>query len=347
MRYKHVKPVRISKGFTLIEMLVSIMVFSIAFVLVGSVVLYVTSVKRSIQAKDQVRRELASFFDVLGREITWGTAFPTNCATGCPGLNPEMVFLARIRPDSLQKVIGYKYDSVAKQILKKEQKTFGPCNTRIFPPDLLPNSCYAPVTSNQVIVDFFNVYIANLNEGVTQTTVTVVANGHIDVGGSPEPFNISSSYTPRFPSNQGALSPTLVTPVLISWQACSAGAGSDNITIQWTDDATHWMHIERRCDSCAGPPPFAPLTEKDSRIFYKHTDSPPGPLPYTYSYRVQLHDHINDPSFFDPGPYSNTVTRTVTVLKICTGGGGPGVRPIIPSPPGGDDDGSHGDGGPL
>ena len=333
-------------GFTLIEMLISVALFAVAFILIGSVVLYVSSTRRSIQAKEQVRRELSSFFDVLGREITWGIAFPDTCAGGCP----EVVFRALIRIDSPQKVIGYKYDSAGKRILKKEQKTFGSCSTATLPPpELLSDSCYTPATSKNLVVDLFRVYIANNEENVTQTTITVVAKGKIIVGGVPEPFNISSSYTPRFPSRQNALSPSLVKPELSLQQACSVSPGSNDIRIQWIDDASHWVHIERCTGTCTSAGTFiqipspSPGGDIDSRIRYTYRDNPPVPPP-TYSYRVRLHDHINSIL----GPYSDIKTKTVTALRVCTGtGGGPGVRPTIPPGSGNDEEGGRGEGGAL
>lgn len=276
-------------GFTILELLVSVALFTIVSVTVTGITLSLSKTRDIAKQKETLRGELRAVMDTLGRETTWTRAFQTGCETGCnAGANP-LTFITRVRPDTPEKQIIYKYDAVNKTIIKTEERAFPPCNVRTD----IPAECSQKMLSDQTKIENMEYFTVNNADDSTQVTLTMVIKGYFDLKGRRENFSVSSSFTPRLLQSQEAFSGSdIVVPEWV-WvqQICYRDNPSFDIYGQWADDQKYWMHIERCMGiNCTN---FALEEEADSRYndsFLEHGTA----VGQTYRYRLQLHDHTQD-----------------------------------------------------
>ncbi len=281
------------KGFTLLEILVTVALFTIISVFTASIVLSLSRGREIAKQKEDVQSELRNLLDTLGREMTWVVALETGCAGGCNASVKPMTFVTRVRPDTPEKEITYTFNAVQQTIYKREQKTFGRCASRP-----VPASCDEKILSDSIKVQSMQYYTVNNVDTVNQVTVTVALQGYIDLKGRRQSFSISSSFTPRFIQDQSALGASLPTPQWL-WlaQACYWTASPDyNVTGGWLDDAKYSMHVERcfgvGCNSGFVPLEDYPGGEVDSSKFYTFSDlNHQSDAGKTYGYRLRLHNH--------------------------------------------------------
>ncbi|MCI0565575.1 type II secretion system GspH family protein [bacterium] len=344
---------RKKKGFTLVEFLVAIGLFSIVMVLVTNIFLTLSNARQIAQQKADLKSELRFLLDTLGRELTWTIALPIGCdaATPCS----DVTFVTTVRPDVPDKEIRYRFDSALATVFKKEQRTFGICATRP-----LPDECPEQRTlSEKIKVESFSFIIENNEDDVTQVTATVAIRGYLDFKGRRESFSLSSSYTPRFIQNQAALSGSgLVTPEIYSLQQICTIGGPYRMHITWIDDAKYTMHV-LVCDGAGCTPSQPAYGEIDSALrgyWFHYLD-----FPGVWRYSIQLYDPYSDTygplgtdQGSDPDPNPNILEINITSPSdSCTssggggGGGGGGGRTTIPStgppPPTGGSGGATGE----
>ncbi|GEM_PF-4944567 len=330
-----------ARGFTLIEIIVALGLFSIVVVLVSGVFLSLTGARGVARQKEDLRSELRFLLDTLGREMTWTVAVDCTALPTCT--TETLTFVGRVRSDVPEKEITYRYDAAAKTVYKKEQKSFGVCASRP-----VSSVCEQQVLSDAVKVESFKFIVANNEDEVSQVYVTVALRGYLDFKGVREEFSVSSSFTPRFIQSQQVLATGPITPIIsVAAQACTYDGNNDGFgdryraIVKWIDDGRHWMHIERCAGSgCIGPWTF--VGEVDSTKFWIYSDYhdvtptfPPPPPNRTFRYRLTLHDHttgqfsavpaisndviIKDPSTVCPPP---CITCPKTTKPTIPGGGG-------------------------
>lgn len=197
-------------GFTLIEMVVAIGIFSTMMVVAVGMFAKLNSAQRLNQAKLDVLNEVRFSLDLMGTEILFGYAFPPTpvsfpggCASGCSPTNsgPEdrFIFGTKIRSDIPARLIEYYLDTDTGRIMRGEQKFFGVCNVTPFPDP----ACYAPLTSANVKITQLTYTVSN--KGVDlQPIITVTVSGVVRT----EKFQLSSTYSPRFLQDPNSVPPT-------------------------------------------------------------------------------------------------------------------------------------------
>ncbi|MCI0542500.1 prepilin-type N-terminal cleavage/methylation domain-containing protein [bacterium] len=205
---KYIQKIRnIAKGFSLLEVVVALGLFSIFSVFVVGSYISVSSLERTIGGKQKVASEIRFALDTLGREITWAVALP-DC-DGCDHLR----FAANPRPDTVVRVIEYRHDAVSQNVVKAETKPFGPCTAEPASGDAknndddtpFPAECYQKVFSDSVKISSFQFFVANNVDSKEQVVVTVAVKGSVTVNGKIETFSVSSTFTPRIPQNSSFL----------------------------------------------------------------------------------------------------------------------------------------------
>ena len=187
-----------NKGFTLVEILIAIGIFSFVSLLVTSSFLNLNTAQKKNYNAQAILNELRFSIDLMGKEITSGSAFPAGCENGCDSI----VFASKVRPDVPLRRIEYYLDADTGTIMKGEQKTFGTCS--ILP---LASECYQPFTSPSVKVDTLKFFVNNKGD-YQQPIITVSLHGTILPGSKDEKeFDISTSFSPRLMQDPDALPP--------------------------------------------------------------------------------------------------------------------------------------------
>lgn len=204
-------------GFTLVEVLVAVGIFSAVVILVTNSLLNLSAMQKSTQSSQEILNELRFSLDLMGREINSGSAFPDGCEKGCD----VMVFASRARPDVPLRRIEYYLNKTNGTIMKGDQKTFGICSVYNPPPggpwDIggFDSGCYQPFTSEKVKIDFLKFFVNHKGEN-EQTIVSIAIKGTILPGTKSEkPFEVSSSFSPRLIQDPSAVPPTDNIPPMI------------------------------------------------------------------------------------------------------------------------------------
>ncbi len=235
-------------GFTLIEMILAIAIFSAVMLTVVLLFTKLNSAQRVSQAKMDVLNELRFSIGLVGQEIMSGFAFPNGCGSGCnPDASSPFVFASKVRPDVPTKRIEYYLDASSGRVMRGELKTFGPCT---FTPLSSIPGCYAPITSAKAKIGQFTFNVANKGKNL-QPVVIISISGNIQ----GEKFQLSSSYSPRLKQDPNATPPTdilipninITSPTSAPTYTTSAstitlgGNADDNVgvaSVTWANETT-------------------------------------------------------------------------------------------------------------
>jgi prepilin-type N-terminal cleavage/methylation domain-containing protein len=210
------------KGFTLIEILIAVGIFSIIVLLTTGAFLGLSSVQKNLQGSQEVLNELRFAIDLMGQEIIYGSAFVNEldqndkCKNGCDLQSPgqQVIFASRVRPDVPIRRIHYYLtnDPLTGNgiIMKGEQKTHGPCSVigGTWGGSLMPE-CYQPFTSDKIDIKLVKFFVNNNEDSGEQPIINVIMQGTILPGTkNEEEFKISTSFTPRSQQDPTQLPPT-------------------------------------------------------------------------------------------------------------------------------------------
>ena len=176
-----------SRGFTLIEMLVSVALFSIVMTIVAAAYLNLLNLDRQAKATNDVSASLNFVTDTMARLIRTGTNYAcngvagTNCAYGAGG--PQSTFSFK---DDQGNTVTYSLDTNAHQIMECYDRGSG-CT---------PN----PINDPRINISTLNFYVQGVGAGdSSQPQVTFVIQGSVNVDPSHAPvnFTIQTSATQR------------------------------------------------------------------------------------------------------------------------------------------------------
>ena len=173
-----------TKGFTLIEMMVSIALFSIVMVIVATAYLNLLNLDREAKATNDVTANLNFVMDTMSRSIRTGTHY--SCVGGganCGGPQSSFSFIA----DD-----GVTYVAYALQggNIVECTSSSGSCS---------PST---PINDPSITVDNLSFYVKGVDTGNsdgTEPQVTMVIIGHINIdpNHAPVTFDIQTSATQR------------------------------------------------------------------------------------------------------------------------------------------------------
>jgi len=207
------------KGFTLIEILIAVGIFSIMVLLTTGAFLSISSTSKSLQTSQEVLNELRFAIDLMGQEILAGSSFVDEndsfnaCKHGCDNI----VFASKVRPDIPLTRVHYYLDDTNGVIMKGQQRSYGECSILggFWGPGLRPE-CFQPFTSDNVEIETLQFFVNNNNEADKKVIISIVIQGKILPGTNKEQeFKISTSFSPRLGQNPGALPPLDNVPPVI------------------------------------------------------------------------------------------------------------------------------------
>lgn len=158
------------RGFTLVETIVATGLFSVVMIVATTALLSLFSANRKAQAVQSVMTNLNVAVDGMARAVRMGTKYrcggsapaDPNCASG-----GTVLFFEAFGGNSASNLDDwmYQYDSVGKRILRSKENGANPI----------------PVTSSEITVDSFTVYVVGASEGdVYQPKVVMVIKGTVN-----------------------------------------------------------------------------------------------------------------------------------------------------------------------
>jgi prepilin-type N-terminal cleavage/methylation domain-containing protein len=216
-------------GFTLIEIIVALSIFSVAAITITSSFIAINKARREAQEKEDILNQLRFAIDLIGQEILSGSAFPDPNATCKDGITlarngcSHFLFASKVRPEVPLKRLEYCFNATADLtdgcpgpeigILKRaEQKSFGVCQ------GIVPPECFLPFTSSRTTLNSVKFFVDHKADNL-QPIVTISLDGTI----REETFRISASYSPRLLQDPFALPPIDSTPPVVRITAPVAG----------------------------------------------------------------------------------------------------------------------------
>jgi prepilin-type N-terminal cleavage/methylation domain-containing protein len=186
------------RGFTLVEVIVSIGIFAMASFMISSGLLVLLDSQKRVADKQQIFDEFRLGAEFIEREVTIGYLFhePENCAVAHSCLE----FTVRSRPDMEPQRVSYRYDPVNKRLLRAEYRSYGPCSETPFDPN---SSCYVPITADQTELALAQFTISNLT-AESKPIITLTLQGTAQVGtDAPTDLTYSRTITPRILQDPG------------------------------------------------------------------------------------------------------------------------------------------------
>ena len=177
-----------SNGFTLVEMLVAVAVFSMVSVIISSSLLFMTEASRKSRALNSVMNNLSYAVENMSKSIRTGVYYncgvsgslesPNNCSTGEDSIAFESQMGNRGNPSD-----QWIYKLQGGEILRS---TDG-------------GSTFANIVSSRIVIDNLNFYVTGATSGDnTQPRVLIILQGHVNPGkGVETEFNLQTTVTQR------------------------------------------------------------------------------------------------------------------------------------------------------
>jgi len=166
----NVKRNRTEKGFTLIELMVSLTVFSIVMVISVGTLLTLIDANAKAQALYMATTNLSFALDAITRDIRTGHDYHCYTGGGIPAGGP----LNCASGDSLSFVRDWDTIQVGYRLRGgKIQQNVG----------MVSSDSWEDMTSDMVVIDTFDFVVANsLGGDTSQPTIDVVVSGYVDNG---------------------------------------------------------------------------------------------------------------------------------------------------------------------
>lgn len=185
-------PFTAARGFTLVEMLVSVAIFSVVMTIALGALLSMSEGDRKVQTLKSVVNNLNFAVDSMSRALRTGTTYHCDITQG----TPESVRDCTSTPASSVSfrnadgaTVGYCLQGT---VLRRAATT-----------GLLPTSCanseFIPVTSNEVQISTLSFFVTGAAQNGVQPKVSIIMSGTVRVSeGETSPFNLQTSVTQRF-----------------------------------------------------------------------------------------------------------------------------------------------------
>lgn len=185
-----------SRGFTLVEMMVSVAIFSIVMTISLGALLAMSESDRKAQTLKSVINNLNFSLDSMSRSIRTGAAYhcdaaqvPLTAVRDCAG-TPASSFA--YQPASGGTFV-YRLET-ANPVLCGQPPTKVGCIVR----STDGGSTYSPLTSSEVFINALDFYVTGAEAASVQPKVTILISGVVNVSGTQtSPFNLQTSVTQR------------------------------------------------------------------------------------------------------------------------------------------------------
>lgn len=192
-----------NRGFTLIEMLISVAIFSVVMVIALGALLSLSEANRRAQLLSEATNNFNSAIDSMTRTIRTGSQY--HCGTGtlsalqdCPSTNGTQFAVLPSGASLSNQIVVYKHNSGAGC-----PNSVAGCILR----SLDGGATYAAITSPDIIVTSLKFYVIGAPQGVqtigaqslsVQPKVEILIGGYVTVkGGVTSAFNVQTSVTQR------------------------------------------------------------------------------------------------------------------------------------------------------
>jgi len=186
-----------NKGFTLIEMMVSVAVFTIVMTVALGALLSMSESDRKAQTIKSVINNINFSVDSMSRSIRTGYIYhcdsavsPVTSPRDCTG-TPSTSFAYR-PADSLNTIV-YRLETSNAALCGQPASRVG-CIVRSVDGGLN----YSPITSAEVYIDTLNFYVTGTASAVIQPKVTILISGVVNMNAEQNSvFNLQTSVTQR------------------------------------------------------------------------------------------------------------------------------------------------------
>jgi len=184
----------LQKGFTLVEMLVSVAIFAVVMTVALGSLLAMSESDRKAQTLKSVINNLNFSLDSMSRAIRTGTTYSCDIAQWAPGVSrdcastPANSFAFRAA-DATGSTVGYCLSGGA----IRRSATTGSLSTTC------SSSAYSDITSTEVEITTLSFYVTGAAAvGGIQPKVTILLSGYVTVAGSQRSeFNLQTTVTQR------------------------------------------------------------------------------------------------------------------------------------------------------
>lgn len=180
-----------ARGFTLVEMMVSVAIFAVVMTIALGSLLAMSESDRKVQTLKSVVNNLNFALDAMSRSIRTGTSYHCDIAQGTPSTardcSTAASSFAYLNADG--QTVGYCLSSGALRRSVTSGSLSSSCSS----------SEYSPITSSEVQISNLSFYVQGAEQTGVQPKVTILISGTVRVSqGESSDFNLQTSVTQRF-----------------------------------------------------------------------------------------------------------------------------------------------------
>ncbi len=187
-----------TSGFTLIEMLVSVAIFSVVMTIALGSLLAMSESDRKAQTLKSVINNLNFALDSMSRTIRTGTIYHCDITQGTASLPRDCVStpgtsLMFTSAEGVSTVYRVQ-NSISDRVLCNQPTGSVGCLTR----STDAGATFSPITSPEVVVSTMSVYVTGAESATIQPKVTILLAGSVQSSGTQQtPFFLQTSITQR------------------------------------------------------------------------------------------------------------------------------------------------------
>ncbi|OGF67762.1 hypothetical protein A3I27_03175 [Candidatus Giovannonibacteria bacterium RIFCSPLOWO2_02_FULL_43_11b] len=173
-----------NKGFTLLEMLISMAIFTIAVFIVMTTLFSITNVQKKVIAKQSAEDNLRYAFESMTKEMRTGKKFHCGTSASDVSLTPQNCTFSACQSSSLNCGVSFTFQNSALQTV-----TYQVVNNQLVkssdgnPPDCVSGpyiNCQKLTSLDLVIVNKVNFYVSGSAAGDgLQSLATIVLEGQV------------------------------------------------------------------------------------------------------------------------------------------------------------------------
>lgn len=185
-----------ARGFTLVEMLVSVAIFAIVMTIALGSLLAMSESDRKAQTLKSVINNLNFSLDSMSRSIRTGTTYHCDIGQGTLTATRDCTAAGAtsfaFRSNEGNTVI-YRFENSNRTTCGQPSGTVG-CVVR----STDGGSTYAAITASEVVVNTLQFYVIGAQSASLQPKVTILLSGTVQANGTQQtPFNLQTSVTQR------------------------------------------------------------------------------------------------------------------------------------------------------
>lgn len=189
-------------GFTLIEMIVAVAVFTVCVVLIVGALISLNSASRKERAIRVAMDNMGAALDSMSRNIRTGSSFHCGCGTsGSPTTAGDTTFPGEPRncPSSGAGDMCLAFEGQDGGAAATDQIVYKLLNGQIWR-SIDSGSSYLAMTAPEVSISKLTFYVDGADKGTNQPVVRIVLRGVAGRGAITTPFVVQTSVSPRVPN---------------------------------------------------------------------------------------------------------------------------------------------------